>query len=200
MRAILIDPVTRMMSEVEHAGGLASIYRWVQCQTVDAVRLHERECAIYVDDNGLADERRADRWRIQINDLDSAERFWTHWLVGRGLAVGTTPRGEDADCPFTIEELAPRMGWRYSWVDAARQILRDGRAGYVAARTGALIGPDARTLPSGALAHEITPAVAVALIWVHDAITDEVERVRFDTTDVVQAAEYAVRLLGLPES
>ena len=52
MRAILIDPFTKTVTEVENGGSLQDIYAAIGCDTIDAVGL-DRTHHIYVDDNGL---------------------------------------------------------------------------------------------------------------------------------------------------
>lgn len=54
MKAYLIDPVNKQVSEVEYdeAKGLKSIYEHTRCTCIDAVYLNEQDCA-YVDDGGL---------------------------------------------------------------------------------------------------------------------------------------------------
>ena len=40
MRAILIDPHTQTIGEAEHAGGLESLYRLLDCASVDAIHIN----------------------------------------------------------------------------------------------------------------------------------------------------------------
>lgn len=55
MRAILIDPHTKTVTEVENSGQLHDIYAALGCDTIDAVYLEGSYTGhfLYVDDNGL---------------------------------------------------------------------------------------------------------------------------------------------------
>lgn len=94
MIAYLIDPKARTVSEVEHDGTLDSIYRLLECRTIDAVRIVEGD-ACYVDDESLlrSDEQLAEQGYFQLDTPRG-----TFAICGRGLIVGRV-RGGGADAP-----------------------------------------------------------------------------------------------------
>lgn len=84
MRAILIDPRAKTVEETECDGGLQDIYRLTQCDTIDAVRIGERD-TIYVDDNGL------------VSGEPEPFFMWADYpqpLAGRGLILAIDDEGE----------------------------------------------------------------------------------------------------------
>ncbi len=92
MRAILIDPFTKTVNEVEYSGHLHDIYRLVGCDTIDIVRADEKH-VIYVDDNGL------------IHDEPLPVFVWQNFhqpLAGRGLMVGMGEEGNDAAATMPV--------------------------------------------------------------------------------------------------
>lgn len=102
MRAYLIDPFARTVTEVEHDGSLASVYRLLDCQTIDAARPYGTDDVIYVDDEGLF---RPD----QATFLCTA--YPHHGLAGKGLWVGTTRAGNDAPPRATLEQVRALILW-----------------------------------------------------------------------------------------
>lgn len=97
MQAYLIDPIAKTITVVEHAGGLESIYAHLQCGMVDAIRLPTGD-AIYIDDEGLlaADPEAAGFFAVNGHP---------HPVAGRGLVVGTTSEGDDADPAASLVEI-----------------------------------------------------------------------------------------------
>ena len=85
MKAILIDPVARSVTEVEYEGGLDSLYRLLDCQRVDALHLNgnifeDGWNSVFIDDEALLDEENAPRHYFEIE----TERGWSP-------PVGSTP-------------------------------------------------------------------------------------------------------------
>lgn len=83
MRAILIDPKTRTITEVEYDGNYKSIYRLIDCDTFTVVQIDDIN-SIFVDDNGL------------LNN----PRYFFIWkgyaqpLANKGLILGCDEEGE----------------------------------------------------------------------------------------------------------
>lgn len=59
MRAILIDPFTETIVEVEFDGNYKSIYPLIDCETFDCVSVDKND-TLYVDDEGLLAEQHVD--------------------------------------------------------------------------------------------------------------------------------------------
>ncbi|GGH14629.1 hypothetical protein GCM10007036_14080 [Alsobacter metallidurans] len=94
MRAYLISAENFTVTEVEHAGDLASIYAHLGCDHVDTLRM-PRGDAIY-----FADE-------IE----EPGDRFFTvvgtgALIAGKGLFVGSDDEGKDAEPSVEIAQLA----------------------------------------------------------------------------------------------
>jgi hypothetical protein len=79
MRAILIDPFTRSISEVDTAASLDDIYSLLDIDTLTVVK-YDPNNALFLDDEGL------------LKDKASQEYFWLNGCVqpfaGRGLLIG----------------------------------------------------------------------------------------------------------------
>lgn len=79
MRAILIDPFTRSISEVDTAASLDEIYTLLDIDTLTVVK-YDPDNALFLDDEGL------------LQDKEKQEYFWLKGCVqpfaGRGLLIG----------------------------------------------------------------------------------------------------------------
>ena len=53
MRAILINPEDKTVTEVDYDGDYKSIYKLIGCSTFDVVRTSTSNDGIYIDDEGL---------------------------------------------------------------------------------------------------------------------------------------------------
>jgi hypothetical protein len=94
MKAILIDPFKRDISDVEFEGEtLAALYKLIDCTTVTAVSLtfDDQVVSLFLDDEGLF-----------VND----QRFWSIFqypepLAGRAVILGfDASNGESLDTPI----------------------------------------------------------------------------------------------------
>ena len=99
MRAILIDPFTREITEVEHNDDFRQIYEFIGADAFDAARLEDGQI-IYVDDEGL---------------FRDDQKFWSiegRVLAGKGLVLGVNAAGESIAAVGSIEEWRERIRWR----------------------------------------------------------------------------------------
>ena len=98
MRAILIDPFTQSISEVNYSGNFREIYEHIDAETFDVARISETD-TVFVDDEGI------------LKQIDAAFIIdgYHHPLVGRGLVLGSDAEGETVDCRMTIEEAMERV-------------------------------------------------------------------------------------------
>ena len=95
MRAILIDPVERTVSEVEYSGSSKDIYRLVDCETFTVVGI-EHDDAIFVDDEGLLKDD--PRYYFIYRGHDQP-------IAGKGLVLGTDSEGESVEPVSTVDDI-----------------------------------------------------------------------------------------------
>lgn len=99
MKAYLIDPVTKRVSEVDYNGNLDDIYAKTRCECITSVHI-DRNNTVYVNDNGLIDgtPQRFGMFVLTGNAHSVP-------LAGYGLVVGTTRDGEDAPVTVPLAEV-----------------------------------------------------------------------------------------------
>jgi hypothetical protein len=112
MRAILIDPEKRTVSEIQHrGGGYRETNRILGCNehTLRAWlngSMSEGFDAVFVSDDPLED-RDDPRFWFQVDaDRDPPSSFP---IAGLGLALGTDQEGESCNVRISVEELAKRI-------------------------------------------------------------------------------------------
>lgn len=93
MRAILIDPFTKTVTEVETEGGLHDIYKLIGCDTIDAVYLADGKHNIFVDDNGLTYNEPLPVYQWQ---------GYPQPLAGRGLLMGYNDEGNNVGATMPL--------------------------------------------------------------------------------------------------
>lgn len=96
MRAILIDPVARTVTEVDYDGNYKSIYRLIEAHPFQVLQINETE-SVFIDDEGLLHEPSPTHYF----------RFGTdgHPVSGKGLVLGVDDEGESVATQLTIAEL-----------------------------------------------------------------------------------------------
>lgn len=102
MLALLIDPFTRTITEVEYSGNYQQIYDLIDCQTYDCARINKHGDAIFVDDEGLISEK--------------PQAFFLHKdypqpLAGKGLVLGCDDEGESVAPHTTLDEVTAAVQW-----------------------------------------------------------------------------------------
>ncbi len=97
MRAILIDPLTQEVREVQIKAELKEYYNVIGngCNLVDCPLKFENGDALYIDDEGLYHE----------NIGAFIMRDWDNPVMGRALIVGTDQEGNTVDAVTDIEEV-----------------------------------------------------------------------------------------------
>lgn len=106
MKAILIDPFEKTVTEVDHNGNYRQIYTLlshpehrVDCFTVVQI---ENDDAIFVDDEGLLkDPKHFFVWR-----------GYPQPLAGKGLILGTNDEGDSVDAVISVEDVKKRVSFR----------------------------------------------------------------------------------------
>ena len=102
VRAILIDPFTQTIEEVDYSGDYKDIYGLIECDLFTTVYLpNTSDDTMFVDDEGLYVENQ------KFFKIDGFEQP----LAGRGLLLGTDEEGESIDCMSTVEEVKAIVSW-----------------------------------------------------------------------------------------
>lgn len=106
MKAFLINPLEKTITEVDHnrvsdtEKSLKDIYRLLDCDLIDVVRLNTVGDGIYVDDEGLLKSPSRDSfWAMP--ELYGEETAWT----GKGLVLGSDEKGDSTAPKITLDEL-----------------------------------------------------------------------------------------------
>lgn len=98
MKAYLIDPEARTITEVEHDGDYRQIYEFIDADCFDLARLNEHGDGIYVDDEGLFTKR-----------CFFHVEGYSHPLAGKGLVLGCDEEGNSTAPTITLEWLKERV-------------------------------------------------------------------------------------------
>ena len=102
MRAILINPFTQTIEEVDYSGDYKDIYSLIECDLFTTVYLpNTSDDTLFVDDEGLYVENQ------RFFKIDGFEQP----LAGRGLLLGTDKEGDSVDCMSTVEEVKAIVSW-----------------------------------------------------------------------------------------
>lgn len=99
MRAYLIDPAERTLTVVDHDGKLSSIYELLGCDRVTTAQVADLGDVVYVDDEGLL-KGPTNFFLVEGHPTP---------LAGKGLVVGTTYDGDDAEPNVTEEWLRDNL-------------------------------------------------------------------------------------------
>lgn len=102
MKAFLINPFEKSITEVEHNGDYREIYKLCDYQTFDVVRLEEGD-GIYVDDEGLLKTIAAD----SFFSLPATHPHQAY--VGKALVLGCDEEGNSTSPKISLEELKARV-------------------------------------------------------------------------------------------
>jgi len=101
MRAILIDPITQVVSEVEHTGDFMHIYtllsdpkNGLEVDDFNIVVLNDEGETLYVDGEGLLKE--STRWFFKWKEYGQP-------LPGRGLILGSDEAGETIATKLSLD-------------------------------------------------------------------------------------------------
>jgi len=102
VKAYLIDPIERTITQVEHDNSdYKNISRTIDCRYFTPVTINDHEDTIWVDDEGLL--YNDTKYMFQ---LDHNENFC---YAGKGLVLGTDEEGEGCEPTITLEELKQRV-------------------------------------------------------------------------------------------
>jgi hypothetical protein len=94
MKAYLIDPFAKTVTEYEYNGDYKSIYVFIDASTFDVARLDKGD-GIYIDDNGLISGKHQEFFLVQGYPTP---------LAGKGLLLGCDNEGNSTSPHLTFDE------------------------------------------------------------------------------------------------
>lgn len=112
MRAILIDPFTRSISEVE-CNGMEDIYRLTDCDTFTAVTINDHNDGIFVDDEGL----------FKPDQAFFKHKNYPEPLAGKGLILGCDEDGETVEPISSLQDTIRSVKWVSNY-DLMKEVLK----------------------------------------------------------------------------
>jgi hypothetical protein len=127
MRAYLIDPELRTITEIDFAGGYKNIQEVVGCEEFTTGSrplngsLSKGFDAIYISDDCLDHDENLNDWFQVDAGREPSPR--------RGLVIGADTEGDDCDASISFEELTRRITFRGAipQESARRRLCRAGR-------------------------------------------------------------------------
>lgn len=102
MRAILIDPQTRTVSEVDYNGDYTQISELIEASYFDCVKINslaEGGDTIFVDDEGLLNDKVGQVGMFRVDGDYPA------YLAGKGLILGTDQEGESVATKLDLDKV-----------------------------------------------------------------------------------------------
>jgi hypothetical protein len=123
MRAILIDPFAKTVTEAEYEGDYHQVYSLIHADTFTVVQLDDEGDALFLDDEGLLKEGQE---FFAIGNYPSP-------LAGRGLILGTDDEGESVATRISLDVVRAAVHWlsaegAVTMNAAAVQAMEDGAA------------------------------------------------------------------------
>lgn len=115
MKAILIDPQSKTITDIEIGTDYREIYKVIGngCKTFTCPIEYPNDDAMYADDEGLFNKN--------IGAFIANDGTWGSPIVGRAVILGTDMEtGESQDCKSTAEELKKL----YNFIDAESPALK----------------------------------------------------------------------------
>lgn len=104
MKAILINPQDKTVTEVDYSGEYKQIYKLIDAMCFDAVRINGSE-TIYVDDEGLINNKGETVGFFYVKGQHPIA------LAGKGLVLATDSRGKSIATSFTVPEVEAMIDW-----------------------------------------------------------------------------------------
>jgi hypothetical protein len=107
MKAFLIDPFAKVVTEVDYNGDYHQIYDFIKADLFDAVRANKYDDTLFVDDEGLfKDDQAFFKWKT-----------YGQPLAGRAVLLGTDNDGEPQDVQATLDEVVENILWQADYVN-----------------------------------------------------------------------------------
>ena len=101
MKAYLVDPVAKTVTEVEHDGDYRDIYKHIQADCFTALSINTMGDALYLDDEGLY--RDGQRY-FHLKGYPQP-------LGGRGLLLGTDDEGDSIAPKVSLDQFKKQIAW-----------------------------------------------------------------------------------------
>ena len=103
MRALLINPFERTITEVDYSGDFHQIYELIDAHTFDCVRIDDSGGSIFVDDEGLINGKEQ-TYFAHVN--------YPQPLAGKGLVLGCDMNtGESVGTEYTVDDFKRDVVW-----------------------------------------------------------------------------------------
>lgn len=104
MKAFLIDPDNQEILEVDYSGDYKAIYAFIEADTFCAARFSDVGDVVWLDDDGLSNQKRLWNFRVM-----PADRLY----AGKGLVLGTDEEGDSVEPSdnITLEFLRREVVW-----------------------------------------------------------------------------------------
>lgn len=98
MKAILIDPQKKEITEVTIERGLNALYKTIGCNMVEAPVQYPNGDVMYCDEEA---------W-LHYEETMCGFMFpdWAYAILGKALIVGTTAGGNDRDCKSKVSDFS----------------------------------------------------------------------------------------------
>lgn len=105
MRAILIDPSAKTITEVVYTGDYQNIYTHIGAYSFDIVHLNNKGDTVFVDDEGLINGK------VHIGGMFRYAGDNPAYLAGKGLILGTDAERESVATNMTLDEVRLHVEW-----------------------------------------------------------------------------------------
>ena len=102
MKAYLIDPVDKLVSQITIGDGFEEIQEHLKCDLFTVACTLDNDDTLYVDDVGLISGKQQEFFMFQP---------YPSPLAGRGLLLGAKPDGSSADCQTELLDCAMMGSW-----------------------------------------------------------------------------------------
>jgi hypothetical protein len=107
IKGILIDPITRTITQVEliythDRGFLEAMYQLLDCQMIEAVRFESPRSTLWVDEEGLFKRG---------NPVFAYPGLGQGQFCGKAVILGDTPGGNCTDTKLTLAEVTAAVQW-----------------------------------------------------------------------------------------
>lgn len=110
MKAILIDPATQTITEIELEKGIDAIYKAMNCQMFECPVEFKNGDVLYCDEEGKLNAERL------IGGF-TYPKAWNDIIMNKALVIGTNPKtGDSKSCKSTIAEIKSGEYGRIAWV------------------------------------------------------------------------------------
>ena len=119
MKAYLIDPFARAITEVEYNGDYNEIYDLIDCDVFACVDIDCKGNTVFIDDEGLITGKEQEFFNITHDEQGASQP-----LAGKGLVLGTDKEGESVAPSLTIEELRKRV--KFIPLPLLQQFIHEG--------------------------------------------------------------------------